>query len=78
MANCLILPWPGFQQYRFGNNEDHPGHGIHVFPESGSILHIFNHAQFMNPSGDISSSKLWGVTPACDPRIGQVSAKFVW
>lgn len=32
----------------------------------------------MNPSGDISSSSFGNITSARDPRIGQVSAKFVW
>ena len=42
------------------------------------FFNIFNHAQFMNPSGDISSSNFGNVTNARDPRIGQLSGKFIW
>jgi hypothetical protein len=42
------------------------------------FFNIFNHAQFMNPGGDITGSNFGIVTNARDPRIGQVSAKFYW
>jgi hypothetical protein len=48
------------------------------FEIRGEFFNIFNHAQFNNPAGDISSSTFGNVTSARDPRIGQVSAKFVW
>jgi hypothetical protein len=48
------------------------------FEIRGEFFNIFNHAQFMNPSGDISSSSFGNVTNSRDPRIGQVSAKFIW
>jgi hypothetical protein len=41
-------------------------------------LSIFNHAQFLNPGGNISDSNFGNVTKSCDPHIGQVSAKFWW
>ena len=41
-------------------------------------FNIFNHAQFFNPQGNFTSSTFGVVTSARDPRIGQVSAKFVW
>jgi hypothetical protein len=44
----------------------------------GEFFNIFNHAQFNNPSGDFSSSLFGVVTSARDPRIGQVSGKFIW
>ena len=44
----------------------------------GEFFNIFNHAQFNNPSGDFSSSLFGVVTSTRDPRIGQVSAKFLW
>jgi len=43
----------------------------------GEFFNIFNHAQFLNPSGDIDGN-MGVVTSARDPRIGQLSAKFVW
>ena len=44
----------------------------------GEFFNIFNHTQFNNPSGDFSSSLFGVVTGARAPRIGQVSAKFLW
>jgi hypothetical protein len=43
----------------------------------GEFFNIFNHAQFLNPSGDIDGNS-GVVTNARDPRIGQLSIKFVW
>jgi hypothetical protein len=48
------------------------------FEIRGEFFNIFNHAQFNNPAGDISDSNFGNVTSARPPRIGQVSAKFVW
>jgi len=42
------------------------------------FFNIFNHAQFMNPAGNINNGQFSFVTSARDPRIGQVSAKFYW
>ncbi len=39
-------------------------------------FNLFNHAQFMNPSGEINSSTFGEVTNARDPRILQLGAKF--
>jgi len=44
----------------------------------GEFFNIFNHTQFNNPNGNASSSNFGIVTSARDPRIGQVSAKFVF
>src|SRR5437588_1069593 len=43
------------------------------------FFNIFNHAQFMNPGGNINDTGTFGiVTNAQPPRIGQLSAKFYW
>lgn len=42
------------------------------------FFNIFNHAQFNTPVGKFNSSQFGQVTSARDPRIGQVSAKFIW
>jgi Carboxypeptidase regulatory-like domain len=42
------------------------------------FFNIFNHTQFNNPNGDFDSSTFGVVTSARDPRIGQLSLKFVW
>jgi hypothetical protein len=42
------------------------------------FFNFFNHAQFNNPNGNFSSSLFGYVTGARDPRIGQMSLKFLW
>jgi hypothetical protein len=42
------------------------------------FFNIFNHTQFNNPNGNFSASNFGVVTSARDPRIGQISAKFVF
>jgi len=42
------------------------------------FFNIFNHAQFKNPTGNFSSDNFGIVTSARDPRIGQLSMKFLW
>jgi hypothetical protein len=39
-------------------------------------FNLFNHAQFINPTGEINSSAFGVVSSARDPRILQVGAKF--
>ena len=40
------------------------------------FFNVFNHAQFITPTGLINSGNFGVVTSANDPRIGQVAAKF--
>jgi hypothetical protein len=42
------------------------------------FFNLFNHAQFNNPNGNFASSLFGYVTSARDPRIGQMSLKFLW
>jgi hypothetical protein len=49
-----------------------------AFEVRAEFFNIFNHTQFNNPSGNISSSRFGLVGSARAPRIGQVSAKFYW
>ena len=42
------------------------------------FFNTFNHTQFNGPSGDFSSATFGAVTSARDPRIGQLSVKFLW
>lgn len=41
-------------------------------------FNLFNHAQFMNPTGEINSSQFGLVTQARDPRILQVGTRFTF
>ena len=42
------------------------------------LFNVFNHAQFMNPTGNLSSGNFGRVTGARDPRIGQFALKFIF
>ncbi len=42
------------------------------------LFNVFNHAQFLTPTGTINSSAFGIVTGAGDPRIAQVAAKFIF
>jgi Carboxypeptidase regulatory-like domain len=44
----------------------------------GEFFNIFNHAQFLNPSGNINSGSFGMVTSARDPRIGQLAVKLLF
>ena len=44
----------------------------------GEVFNIFNHTNFNNPVGDITSSQFGEVTSTMAPRIRQVSARFIW
>jgi hypothetical protein len=42
------------------------------------FFNVFNHTQFNNPSGNFASGNFGVVTSAREPRIGQLSLKFVF
>jgi hypothetical protein len=42
------------------------------------LFNAFNHAQFLNPSGNINSSAFMVIRAARDPRIGQLAVKFLF
>ena len=77
-ANRRFFHGPGFNNTSFGISKITPIREAMSFEIRAEFFNIFNHAQFMNPSGDISSSNFGNVTNARDPRIGQLSGKFVW
>ena len=76
-SNRRFFHGPGFNNTDFGITKIFPVKEAMSFEVRGEFFNIFNHAQFMNPSGDINGS-FGNVTNARDPRIGQVSAKFIW
>jgi hypothetical protein len=77
-ANRRFFHGPGFNNTDLGVTKIIPVREAMSFEIRGEFFNIFNHAQFMNPSGDISSSTFGQITNARDPRIGQLSAKFIW
>jgi hypothetical protein len=77
-ANRRFFHGPGFNNTDLGMTKMIPLNEAMHIEIRGEFFNIFNHTQFNNPTGDISSSNFGNVTSARDPRIGQVSAKFVW
>ena len=77
-ANRRFFHGPGFNNTDLGLQKAIPITESKSFLIRGEFFNIFNHAQFNNPSGNISNPTFGNVTSARDPRIGQVSAKFIW
>jgi len=77
-ANRRFFHGPGFNNTDFGMTKIFPIKEGMSFEIRGEFFNIFNHLQFINPSGDVSSASFGNVTQAQPTRIGQVSAKFVW
>lgn len=77
-ANRRFFHGPGINNTDLGITKIIPITEAKSFEIRGEFFNIFNHAQFLNPSGDISSGSFGQVTNARAPRIGQVSAKFIW
>ncbi|MFY9751445.1 MAG: carboxypeptidase regulatory-like domain-containing protein [Candidatus Acidiferrales bacterium] len=77
-ANRRFFHGPGFNNTDFGMTKRTVIKDNLAFDLRLEFFNIFNHTQFMNPSGDISGSTFGVVTNARDPRIGQASFKFYW
>jgi hypothetical protein len=77
-ANRRFFHGPGFNNTDLGLQKTFPITEGKMLEIRGEFFNIFNHAQFTNPSGNISSGSFGNVTNARDPRIGQVSGKFIW
>jgi Carboxypeptidase regulatory-like domain len=77
-ANRRFFHGPGINNTDLGIQKVIPITEAKSFEIRGEFFNIFNHAQFTNPSGDISSSSFGNITSARPMRIGQLSAKFIW
>jgi hypothetical protein len=77
-ANRRFFHGPGFNNTDFGFLKRTVIREQMAFDLRIEFFNIFNHAQFINPSGNINDQTFGQVTQARDPRIGQISAKFYW
>jgi hypothetical protein len=77
-ANRRFFSGPGIINTDFGLTKSVRVTESMSFEIRGEFFNIFNHAQFNNPDGNFSDPLFGVVTSARDPRIGQVSGKFVW
>ncbi len=69
---------PGLANTDFGVSKRTTVKESIAFEIRGEFFNLFNHAQFFNPNGNISSSRFGLVSDTRDARIGQLSAKFYW
>ncbi len=77
-ANRQFFHGPGLNNTDFGLSKRTNIKESMGFEVRAEFFNIFNHAQFNNPNGNQASGQFGQVTSARDPRIGQVSAKFIW
>lgn len=77
-VNRRFFHGPGFNNTDFGFLKRTAIREQMAFDIRVEFFNIFNHTQFNNPTGNISSGNFAVVTSARDPRIGQLSAKFYW
>ena len=77
-ANRRSFHGPGFNDTDFGILKHTQIKDNFAFDLRLEFFNIFNHAQFVNPSGNISGASFGVVGNARDPRIGQVAFKFYW
>jgi hypothetical protein len=77
-ANRQFFHGPGLNNTDFGLSKRTNIRESMGFEIRAEFFNIFNHAQFTNPDGNQASGQFGQVTSARDPRIGQVSAKFIW
>jgi len=76
-ANRRFFHGPGINNFDIGLTKSIPITEAKAIELRGEFFNIFNHAQFLNPSGDIDGN-FGVVTNARDPRIGQLSFRFTW
>ena len=77
-ANRRFFHGPGFNNTDFGILKRTAINERFSFDLRLEFFNIFNHAQFINPTGNISDTGFGIVNNARDPRIGQISGKFYW
>ena len=77
-SNRRFFHGPGFNNFDFGLHKSTKINERMSLMFRAEFFNVFNHAQFNNPSGNFSSGTFGVVTSAKDPRIGQMSMKFLW
>ena len=77
-SNRSFFSGPGLVNTDFALMKRIPVTESMSFMIRAEFFNIFNHTQFNNPVGNYSNSQFGEVTTARAPRIGQVSAKFIW
>ncbi len=69
---------PGLNNWDFSLHKDTAIREHMAVQFRAEFFNVFNHTQFNNPNGNFNSSQFGLVTSAQNPRIGQLSLKFLW
>jgi hypothetical protein len=69
---------PGFANWDMSLHKNTTIRESMILQFRAEFFNVFNHAQFLNPNGNFSSSQFGYVTGARDPRIGQMSLKLLF
>jgi hypothetical protein len=75
-ASRAFFHGPGFNNFDLSVQKNFKIRESMGFEFRCEFFNVFNHAQFLNPSGNINSSTFGLVTSANPARIGQVAGKF--
>ncbi len=77
-TNRAFFHGPGLNNWDFGlHKRTAIREGMELLFRA-EFFNLFNHTQFNNPVGSFTSGNFGYVTSARDPRIGQMSLKFLW
>ena len=79
-ANRRFFHGPGFNNWDFALHKDTRLRESMALQFRAEFFNVFNHAQFdpMSVTGNFNNSRFGLVSAARDPRIGQLSLKFLW
>jgi hypothetical protein len=77
-SNRRFFHGPGFNNWDFALHKNTMLREGMSFQFRAEFFNVLNHVQFNNPSGSFTSSLFGLVRSAKDPRIGQLSLKFLW
>jgi hypothetical protein len=77
-ANRRFFHGPGFNNWDIGIHKDTRIRESMLLQFRAEFFNVFNHAQFINPTGSYNNTLMGEVRSARDPRIGQLSLKFLW
>jgi hypothetical protein len=73
-----VFHGPGFNNWDFALHKNTPLREGMTLQFRAEFFNALNHAQFNNPQGNFANARFGQVNSARDPRIGQVSLKFLW
>jgi len=77
-SNRRFFHGPGLNNWDIGIHKDTRIRESMALQFRAEFFNTFNHTQFNNPTGNYQSSLMGIVRSARDPRIGQMSLKFLW